>query len=118
MRLHHVNLAVHPDLLDAEIDFLVDGLGLVRVDPGPELADRARWFTFPDGAQVHLSRTTDPVHTKPGHIAMTVDDQLEAIEQRLVEAGLAPMRQAGRAPAVTILSDPAGHVWELRSGDE
>jgi hypothetical protein len=65
MRLHHVNLAVHPDLLEAEMQFLADGLGLLRLDPGPELADRARWYEFPDGTQVHLSRTTDPSAPSP-----------------------------------------------------
>jgi hypothetical protein len=117
MRLHHVNLAVHPDLLEVEMRFLADGLGLSRLDPGPELAERARWYSFPDGTEVHLSRTTDPISTRPGHIALEVGDMLVDIEQRLVAAGLDPVRQVGREPAVTIVSDPAGHVWELRTPD-
>jgi catechol 2,3-dioxygenase-like lactoylglutathione lyase family enzyme len=116
MRMHHVNLAVHPDVLEDEIEFLTRGLGLRRVDPGPELAERARWFEVSDGTQVHLSRTTNPVQTRPGHVALDVGEEFEAIEARLGEYGLHPMRQEGRDPAVSILSDPAGHVWELRSG--
>jgi catechol 2,3-dioxygenase-like lactoylglutathione lyase family enzyme len=117
MRLHHVNIAVHPDLLDAEMQFLAEGLGLSRLDPGPELAERARWYEFPDGTQVHLSRTTDPISTRPGHIALDVGDALDDIEQRLRAAGLAPERQQGREPAVTLVSDPGGHMWELRMPD-
>lgn len=117
MRLHHVNIAVHPDLLDAEVRFLVDGLGLSRLDPGPELAERARWYEFPDGSQVHLSRTTDPIRTRPGHIALEVGDALDEIDQRLLAVGLAPERQQGREPAVSLVSDPAGHLWELRASD-
>ncbi|CAB4725347.1 MAG: glyoxalase [Actinobacteria bacterium] len=117
MRLHHVNIAVHPDLLEAEMGFLAGCLGLSRLDPGPELAERARWYEFPDGSQVHLSRTTDPISTRPGHIALDVGDALDEIDQRLVAAGLSPQRQQGREPAVSLVSDPAGHLWELRAPD-
>jgi hypothetical protein len=117
MRFHHVNLAVHPDLLEDEMAFLSEGLGLVRVEAGPELADRARWFAFPDGMQVHLSRTTDPINTKPGHIAVNVGADLDAIEGRLDTSGLHPVRRDGAEMSVTIVSDPAGHVWELRTAD-
>jgi catechol 2,3-dioxygenase-like lactoylglutathione lyase family enzyme len=114
MRFHHVNLAVHPDLLDDEIEFLVNGLGLERLDPGPELANLARWFGFPEGVQVHLSRTAEPYDEGPGHVAVVVGDELDALDAHLVEAGLKPVRQ-DRLPAVSIVTDPAGHVWELRS---
>jgi catechol 2,3-dioxygenase-like lactoylglutathione lyase family enzyme len=117
MRLHHVNLAVHPDVLDDEIGFLTGGLGLTRLDPGPELADRSRWFAFADGTEVHLSRTTDPIHTAPGHVALVVGDAFDAIEARLLESGLPAVRQEGRSPAVTILRDPAGHLWEIRADE-
>jgi hypothetical protein len=46
-----------------------------------------------------------------------VGDALDEIEQRLVASGLTPVRQPGREPAVIIVNDPAGHVWELRTPD-
>lgn len=115
MRLHHVNLAVHPDLLDAEIAFLVDGLGLVRVDPGPALADRARWFEFADGTQVHLSRTPEPVLTKPGHVAVVVGDAFAAVVGRLAALGLESRTIDGMGFAIALYDDPAGHLWEVRA---
>ena len=115
MRFHHVNLAVHPDQLDAEIQFLCDGLGLRRVEPPPELADRARWYELPDGVQIHLSRTREPFTTDPGHVAVDVGDDLPAIEARLAAAGRLPAGDEGVRPGVRIVHDPAGHMWELRT---
>ena len=42
---------------------------------------------------------------------------IDEIDQRLVAAGLSPQRQQGREPAVSLVSDPAGHLWELRAPD-
>lgn len=118
MRLHHVNLAVHPDLIDAEIEFLVTGLGLTWVDPGPELLDRAKWYRFRDGTQVHLSRTADPVVTKPGHLAVAAGDEFDSLTQRLREQGYACRVVDGLGYPIALFDDPAGHQWEIRASND
>lgn len=113
MRLHHVNLALHPDRLDAEIAFLTHGLGLARVD-APQFPT-ARWFAFPDGTEVHLSRTEESVVTKPGHIALVLGDAFDATCTRLGALGLTPRTVEGLGIDVRLYDDPAGHLWELRA---
>jgi hypothetical protein len=113
MRLHHVNLAVHPDVLDEEMTFLAEGLGLVRVD-APQFPT-ARWFAFPDGTEVHLSRTEEPILTKPGHVALVVGDAFAATCARLGALGLTPRAIEGLGMDVALYDDPGGHLWELRA---
>lgn len=113
MRLHHVNLAVHPDVLDAEMAFLADGLGLVRV-PAPQFPT-ARWFAFPDGTEVHLSRTEEPIATKPGHVALVLGEAFAATCERLAALGCTARAVEGLGMDVALYDDPGGHLWELRA---
>jgi catechol 2,3-dioxygenase-like lactoylglutathione lyase family enzyme len=115
MRFHHVNLAVHPDVLDAEIEYLLDGIGMKRLEAPAEFAELAKWFDFPDGAQIHLSPTTDAVATKPGHVAVVFGDQLEVVAARMAARGLETRGIDGPAGAIKFVTDPAGHLWELRA---
>jgi catechol 2,3-dioxygenase-like lactoylglutathione lyase family enzyme len=94
-RIHHVNLGVHPDVMDDEVDFLIDVLGYRRADPPAEaLRFGAQWFDADDGTQVHLSRDPDHRPAARAHTALVVGDELDDIKAR---------------------SDPAGNRWELRS---
>ena len=77
MRLHHVNLAVHPDLLDAEIAFLVDGLGLVRVDPGPAL--RLLVTLKADGGRIVITVPDGAIDDFAGHVHFWSQDALRAL---------------------------------------
>lgn len=113
MRLHHVNLALHPDRIDDEMAFLAEGLGLVRVD-APQFPT-ARWFAFPDGTEVHLSRAEHDVHTAPGHIAVVLGDALDATCARLAAMGFEQRSVEGLGFAVALVTDPGGHLWELRA---
>ena len=65
VRLHHVNLGIYEDGLDAQKDFLVGILGMRVVDPGPDLVGRANWFEDDTGTQVHLSKDPDHRPAKP-----------------------------------------------------
>jgi catechol 2,3-dioxygenase-like lactoylglutathione lyase family enzyme len=114
MRFHHVNLAVHPDLVDAEIDFLLAGLGMERLEPPAEFANVARWFQFSDGAQIHLTVTTDSVQTPPGHIAIEVGSDLDGLNERLATRGWGGKRREGPSGGLSFVTDPGGHLWELR----
>ncbi len=113
MRLHHVNLALHPDRIDDEIAFLTDGLGLVHVD-APQFPT-ARWYAFPDGTEVHLSRTEDSVRSAPGHVALVLGDAFDDVCARLDALGFDRRAVDGLGFAVALVTDPGGHLWELRA---
>ena len=114
-RFHHVNLGIPEGGLDAQAAFLVDVLGLQRVDPGPDLAGRANWFEADDGTQVHLSVDPDHRPAARAHVAMEFGDEFAGIEQRLGAAGYEAEEFAINGTRVLITKDPAGNRWELRS---
>jgi catechol 2,3-dioxygenase-like lactoylglutathione lyase family enzyme len=113
-RFHHVNLGIFEDGLDAQAHFLVDLLGLHRVDPGPALVGRANWFETDDGAQVHLSM--DPEHRPAAraHVAMEFGDDLGSVQQRLVEGDVDTEVMEFDGRKIVLCCDPAGNRWELR----
>jgi catechol 2,3-dioxygenase-like lactoylglutathione lyase family enzyme len=115
LRFAHVNLGVPTDGIADESTFLVDVLGMARVEPPPELRDRAFWFEFADGAQVHLSEDPDHRPAARAHVAIDVGDELDTIGRRFAEHGLEPPSKRTR-PDVVVLdcTDPAGNRWELR----
>jgi catechol 2,3-dioxygenase-like lactoylglutathione lyase family enzyme len=114
VRLHHVNLGIYEDGVDAQATFLVDVLGLRRVDAGPELAGRANWFEDDSGTQVHLSR--DPDHRPAGraHVAVELGGDLPVVEKRLDAAGIDSEVTEFDGRRIVVCCDPAGNRWELR----
>ncbi len=113
LRFHHVNLGVPGPQLAAEERFLLEVLGLERIEPPEELVGRARWFGFEDGTQIHLSEE-DPgvVPSERGHVAVDLGDALPTVEGRARAAGLDVVD--GRFGTVVFCTDPSGHRWELR----
>jgi catechol 2,3-dioxygenase-like lactoylglutathione lyase family enzyme len=115
-RIHHVNLGVPPELVDAESQFLVEVLGYRVAEIPPEIERfEPLWFDADDGTQVHLSR--DPEHVPAGHAhtALVVGDELDAIQQRLDDAGARYKATEGMGNRIVLCRDPAGNRWELRS---
>ena len=114
VRLHHVNLGIYEDGLDAQEGFLVGILGMHRIDPGPDLQGRANWFEDDGGTQVHLSK--DPEHRPAAraHVAVEVGDALPDVEQRLEAAGVDAEVLEFDGRRIVICCDPAGNRWELR----
>lgn len=115
-RLHHVNLGVLPEVVDAEESFLVDVLGYHRIQPNSAgLVRRARWFEGDDGTQVHLGVDPDHRPAAIAHTAVDVSGESAAIEQRLTAAGV-PFRAVEIDGLRAVhCQDPAGNRWELRS---
>lgn len=113
LRIHHVNLGIPEDGLDAEKAFLTDVLGLRYLPPTDE-APMANWFEADGGVQVHLSR--DPNHRAPerAHVAVELGDELDAVEARLTARGMEFRAVGDDADRRVICRDPAGNMWELR----
>jgi catechol 2,3-dioxygenase-like lactoylglutathione lyase family enzyme len=114
VRLHHVNLGIYEDGLDAQAEFLVDVLGMHRVDPGPDLQGRANWFEDDGGTQVHLSRDPDHRPAARAHVAVEIGDELPVIEKRLQAAGYDTDAMEFDGRRIVVCCDPAGNKWELR----
>lgn len=114
-RFHHANVAVTPDLAEAEADFLVGVLGYRRLSPSPEAVKYgARWFAADDGTQVHISVDAEHRPAALAHTALDVGQECAEIEQRLEAAGI-PFR-ASTIDGVRAVhcNDPGGNRWELR----
>jgi catechol 2,3-dioxygenase-like lactoylglutathione lyase family enzyme len=110
LRIHHVNLHVPPDGLEAQSAFLTDVLGFTRAPAPPELADRVTWFDDEDGVQIHLSVVDTEARLDPGHVAVVLGDRFDEVLDRLEATGQ-PSRERG---AIVQTSDPSGNKWELR----
>ncbi len=118
--MHHVNLSVPPEVdgrdgAEAEAEWLVDVLGYVRAEPGPEVAKRgtARWYQADDGHQVHL--TVDPEHHPSGraHTAVRLDEALDGVVEQLEATGQTPRTVTFDGDRHVFTTDPAGNLWEL-----
>ena len=118
-RLHHVNLGVPVDGVEAEEAFLQDVLGYERVPTPPELAEKfgrqVRWFEGDDGTQVHLSEDPDHRPAARAHVALEVDSDPAALVALLEQAGLEHAEFDNAGLHVVFCQDPAGNRWELRS---
>jgi catechol 2,3-dioxygenase-like lactoylglutathione lyase family enzyme len=115
-RLHHVNLGVPPDVVDAQCEFLTDVLGYRRLDVPSQIAARgALWFEDEQGKQIHLS--VDPDHRPPAraHTAIELGDDAARVEARLEATGTAAKVFDGGEVRVVFVEDPAGNRWELRT---
>jgi catechol 2,3-dioxygenase-like lactoylglutathione lyase family enzyme len=112
--LHHVNLGVPTDGIDAQASFLTDVLGLRRVDPGPRLsAFGVNWFDDESGIQIHLS--ADPEHQPAAraHVALSIDDA-GPLETRLADGAVDFTTMEFDGLRILFCRDPAGNRWELR----
>jgi catechol 2,3-dioxygenase-like lactoylglutathione lyase family enzyme len=110
IQIHHVNLVVPSDRIDAQKDFLTGVLSFRPAETPPELARRANWFEDDDGVQVHLTVIDDQTPLDPGHVAVVLGDGHADVLQRARDAG--PLVE-GTGPVVNRW-DPAGNRWELR----
>jgi len=117
-RFHHANLGVPVDGIADEAAFLTDVLGYRRLEPPPELRDRANWFEGDDGRQIHLSVDPDHRPAARAHVAVEFGPELAAIEARLAERSIEFEAAEGVQGRVVICRDPAGNRWELRSTTE
>src|SRR5207253_5253198 len=88
VRLHHVNLGIYEDGLDAQRDFLVGVLSMRVVDSGPSLVGRANWFEDDTGTQVHLSKDPDHRPAARAHVAVELGSELSDVERRFEAAGV------------------------------
>jgi catechol 2,3-dioxygenase-like lactoylglutathione lyase family enzyme len=117
-RLHHVNLGVLPDDVDAEAEFLVDVLGYRKVEPSAMAQGfGARWYEIDDGTQVHLSLDPDHAPAARAHTAVEFGDQLDVLAVRLRDAGVEFGDNEFDGRRILFCQDPAGNRWELR-GDQ
>jgi catechol 2,3-dioxygenase-like lactoylglutathione lyase family enzyme len=129
-RMHHVNLGVPTGGVPAEVEFLINIVGLTeakdkKVRAAAMLArnnppiivppETVLWYEDGDGFEVHL--TEDPNHhpAEKAHVAFVVDEALQDIEAELVRRGVATTELLD-VPELRVLAttDPAGNVWEFR----
>jgi catechol 2,3-dioxygenase-like lactoylglutathione lyase family enzyme len=113
-RLHHVNLGVPTEGIDAQAAFLVDVLGFRRVQPEPEItAFHVQWFDDDEGIQIHLS--ADPEHRPAAraHVALSIDD-VDSLRQRLEAADVDFTTNEFDGLRILFCRDPSGNRWELR----
>lgn len=110
VRIHHVNLQVPADRLEAQRVFLVDVLGFRPAQVPAEAASRVHWFDDDDGVQVHLSTVEERPPLDPGHVAVVLGGGLEDVLSRAIAGGC---KIRGSGPIVKCW-DPAGNLWELR----
>lgn len=115
-RLLHVSLLVS-DLARSRA-FYEGVLGLVPSPLRPDLGYPGVWYALGE-QEIHLLAlpNPDPVHGRPEHggrdrhVALAVDD-LDALERRLREAGVAASRsRSGRA--ALFCRDPDGNALEF-----
>jgi catechol 2,3-dioxygenase-like lactoylglutathione lyase family enzyme len=114
MRLHHVNIVVHPGETNQLVGFYTDVLGLRRVDkPAEGTTPGGAWFDISDRNQLHISERTDAVMHDDMHFGLVVDD-FDAMLERLAAAGAPWKPQAdlfgGRRGSTR---DPLGNRIEL-----
>jgi hypothetical protein len=115
-KFHHANLAVTPDLAEAEADFLVGILGYRRLTPPQAAADfGARWFEADDGTQVHLSLDPDHVPAAMAHTAIDISGERREVERRLTDAKIPFKAAEFDGTRIVLCKDPGGNRWELRS---
>jgi catechol 2,3-dioxygenase-like lactoylglutathione lyase family enzyme len=109
---NHVNLAVGNGRFEEEEDFLVNVIGLRKLERPPNLDGPLRQYAFPTGGEIHLADDEGFVPSTKCHVAIDVGDDLPAIVTRLEAAGIEVkvLTTDGRRFAV----DPAGWLWELR----
>jgi catechol 2,3-dioxygenase-like lactoylglutathione lyase family enzyme len=114
LELHHVNIGIPEDGLDAETTFLVEVLGLRHLKPGVDAPSTAIWFEAGGGVQLHVS--LDPAHRAPerAHVAFEIGGRIPSLERTLVERDIGYQALEDESGRRLFFRDPAGNLFELR----
>jgi len=116
MGLQHTSLETREADAEAEIAFWAL-LGFTRVEPPGTLASRATWVQAPDGTQIHLLYTDDPVVLPRGHVAVVAPAPFADTIAALQAAGHAPEPRAEYwGVPRSYVRTPAGHLVEVMAG--
>lgn len=123
--IDHVNLRVPADGADDAREFYGERLGF-GIEDGPYEAGEKPFFDvrLAPAAVLHLWPTEEfepPTATNYNHVAVVVEESIEAVEAELDAAGVeveksldAPLGATGEAPAVYV-RDPFGYRVELKA---
>ena len=125
--LHHHGIRIHPDALDASLDFYHGVLGL-DPDPGrPNIPSvPGFWMDLGNDTQIHMigldgvsPLAQDPEHDPAApHVALGVPD-LEAAKAELDESGTDYwVFSAGLGLEQVFMFDPSGNMVELHQKDQ
>jgi catechol 2,3-dioxygenase-like lactoylglutathione lyase family enzyme len=126
--LDHVNLAVPADRVDDAVAFYRDTLGFELEDLDAYRAGDRPIFSIrlSETSLIHVSPSENfepPAETNFDHVAIVVEESIEAIERELTAAGIEIEREArdlkgatGTAPAVYV-RDPFGYRVEIKTAD-
>jgi catechol 2,3-dioxygenase-like lactoylglutathione lyase family enzyme len=114
MRLHHVNVVVHPGETDRVVAFYTEVLGLHLTEkPVEGTSPGGAWFDINASTQMHISERADAVMHDDMHFGLVVDD-FDGMMRRLQAAGAPWTPQAdlfgGRRGSTR---DPLGNRIEL-----
>jgi catechol 2,3-dioxygenase-like lactoylglutathione lyase family enzyme len=87
MRLHHVNIVVHPGETEQLVAFYTEVLGLHQANKPVEGTSRGgAWFDINESNQLHISERDDAAMHDDMHFGLVVDD-FDAVLARLAAAG-------------------------------
>lgn len=124
--LDHVNLRIPADRVDDAVAFYRDTLGFVLEDLDAYRAGERPIFSIrlSETSLIHLSPSEQfdpPAEANFDHVAVVVEDSIDAIEQQLRDAGVEIERGArdlkgatGTATALYV-RDPFGYRIEIKT---
>ncbi len=126
--LDHANLTIPQDRVDDAVAFYGDALGFELEDLDAYRAGDRPIFSvrLSETTLLHLSPSGSfdpPEEANFDHVAIVVEDSMDAIEQQLSDAGIEIEREprdlkgaTGTAPAVYV-RDPFGYRVEIKTTD-
>ena len=121
--IDHVNVHVPADGVDRAVEFYRDTLGFETTNLEAYRAGDRSLFTFSprSGCVIHVMPTEEfePPGRSLNHVAVLLDDTLEAVERTIADAGLEVVRRRDRsdrpgADVAVYVRDPFGYTIELR----
>ncbi|MFW5935470.1 MAG: VOC family protein [Halolamina sp.] len=126
--LDHVNLTIPADRVDDAVTFYRDALGFELEDLDAYRAGDRPIFSIrlSETSLIHVSPSDSfdpPQGTNVDHVAVVVEESIDAIERELTDAGIEIEREprelkgaTGTAPAVYV-RDPFGYRVEIKAAD-
>lgn len=126
--LDHANLTIPEDRVDDAVAFYREALGFELEDLDAYRAGERPIFSvrLSESSLLHLSPSENfepPEETNFDHVAIVVEDSMDAIQQQLSDAGIDVEREprelkgaTGSAPAVYV-RDPFGYRIEIKTTD-